>query len=477
MHAHDTILDAIGNTPLVRLNKVVPPGAATVYAKCEFMNPAGSIKDRMAWHIIRRAEQEGLLKPGGTIVENTSGNTGAGAAMAAAALGYRAVFTMPDKMSQEKIDALRAFGAEVIITPTDVPGDSPEHYVNRAKAVARETPNAFYMDQYHNQWNIEAHEQSTGPELYEQTDSGKVDAIVVGTGTGGTISGIGRYFKRMQKDSAHKTLIVGVDPLGSVHYSIFNTGEPSTPYVYKVEGLGEDIVCQAFDPSVVDEMHQVSDYECFNMARRLIREEGLYCGGSSGGMAHVAIEVAKRLGEGKTVIAICPDSAGRYITKYLRDDWMKMHGFLEKPRGLGVIGDLITTRQNGSATVITVNEDKPLREVIDLMRRHGISQVPVTDDDGRPLGMVHEIDILRGLQKDEIKADSPVKVIETQIGGILSPSARVEELYGIFGAEQAAIVVSEGRIIAVLSEIDLIEHLAKAGGSHGAMSGLQAAGV
>ncbi|MEQ8316795.1 MAG: pyridoxal-phosphate dependent enzyme [Phycisphaerales bacterium] len=475
MHAYDSILDAIGNTPLVRLNKVVPPGAATVYAKCEFMNPAGSIKDRMAWHIIRRAEEEGLLKPGGTIVENTSGNTGAGAAMAAAALGYRAVFTMPDKMSQEKIDALRAFGSEVIITPTDVPGDSPEHYVNRAKAVAAETPNAFYMDQYHNQWNIEAHEQSTGPELFEQTDGGKVDAIVVGTGTGGTISGIGRYFKRMQKDSDHTTLIVGVDPLGSVHYSIFNTGEPSTPYVYKVEGLGEDIVCQAFDPSVVDEMHQVSDYECFSMARRLIREEGLYCGGSSGGMAYVAIEVAKRLGEGKSVIAICPDSAGRYITKYLRDDWMKMHGFLEKPRGLGVVGDLI---QN-EAAVVTVHEDKPLRDVIDLMRRHGISQVPVTDDQGKPLGMVHEIDILRGLQKDAVTTDSPVRDIETQIGGILSPSARVEELYGVFGEQQAAIVVNEGRIIGVLSEIDLIEHLARVGGagSNGVASGMQQAGV
>jgi len=471
MHAYDTILDAIGNTPLVRLNRIVPPGAATVYAKCEFMNPAGSIKDRMAWHIIRRAEEQGLLKPGGTIVENTSGNTGAGAAMAAAARGYRAVFTMPDKMSQEKIDALRAFGAEVIITPTDVPGDSPDHYVNVAKRVASETPGAFYMDQYHSQWNIEAHEMSTGPELYEQSQSAwgrQADAIVVGAGTGGTISGIGRYFKKQQAE----TLIVGVDPLGSVHYSIFKTGEASTPYVYKVEGLGEDIVCRAFDPSVVDEMHQVSDYECFTVARRLIREEGLYCGGSSGGMVHIAIEVAKRLGEGKTVIAVCPDSAGRYITKYLKDDWMKMHGFLEKPRGLGVVGDMI----DKGVKVISVHTDKSLRDVIELMRRHGISQVPVTDGSGKPLGMVHEIDILRGLQRDAVNIDSPVSAIETQIGGILSPSARVEELYGVFGAEQAAIVVSEGKIVGVLSEIDLIEHLAQAGGN-GVTQGMQPAGV
>ncbi|MEO1008879.1 MAG: pyridoxal-phosphate dependent enzyme [Planctomycetota bacterium] len=463
MPTFDHILDAIGDTPLVKLNAVVPASGpngtpAAVYAKCEFLNPAGSIKDRMAWHIIRRAEEEGLLKPGGTIVENTSGNTGAGAAMAAAARGYRAVFTMPDKMSQEKIDALRAFGAEVIITPTDVPGDSPDHYVNVAKRVAEETPGAFYMDQYHSQWNIEAHEQSTGPELYRQSQEAwgeQADAIVVGTGTGGTISGIGRYFKK----KGAPTLIVGVDPLGSVHYSVFHTGEASTPYVYKVEGLGEDIVCRAFDPSVVDEMHQVSDYECFTMARRLIREEGLYCGGSSGGMVHVAIEVAQRLGAGKNVIAICPDSAGRYITKYLRDDWMKMHGFLEPPRGLGVVGDLIPE----GTKVITAAEDRTLGEVIETMRTRGISQVPIVDAGGKPLGMVHEIDILRGLQSGDVDTSTPVRAIETQIGGILPPTARVEELYGVFAADQAAIVVSEGRLVGVLSEIDLIEYLARQG--------------
>ena len=453
MDTKDTILDAIGNTPLVRLNKVVPPGSAEVYAKCEFMNPAGSIKDRMAWYIIDQAEKEGLLKPGGTIVENTSGNTGMGAAMTAAAKGYKAVFTMPDKMSKEKIDGLRAFGAKVIITPTDVPGDSPDHYVNVAKRVASETPNSFYLDQYHNQWNIEAHEVLTGKEIFEQTDGGQVDAIVIGTGTGGTVSGVGRYFKK----HGSKASIVGVDPLGSVHYSIFHTGKPSTPYVYKVEGLGEDIVCRAFDPSVVDEMYQVDDYECFTMARRLIREEGLACGGSSGGMAHVAVEVAQKLGPGKKVVVILPDNAGRYLTKYLDDEWMKMHGFLEAPRGLGEVGDLI----DGATEVISISEDKPIRDAIDLMRAHGISQLPVTDASGTALGMVHEIDILRGLQTGNATVSTSVKEIGTQLGGILPPQARVEELYGIFGADQAAIIVSEGKIVGVLSEIDLIEHLAK----------------
>lgn len=453
MQTKDTILDAIGNTPLVRLNKVVPPGSATVYAKCEFMNPAGSIKDRMAWYIIDRAEKAGLLKPGGTIVENTSGNTGMGAAMTAAAKGYKAVFTMPDKMSKEKIDGLRAFGAQVIITPTDVPGDSPDHYVNVAKRIAEETPGSFYLDQYHSQWNIEAHEVLTGKEIYEQTDGGRVDAVVAGTGTGGTISGIGRWFKK----HGSKAKIVGVDPLGSVHYSIFYTGQPSTPYVYKVEGLGEDIVCRAFDPSVVDEMHQVNDYECFTMARRLIREEGIFCGGSSGGMVHIACKLAKQMGPGKKIVVILPDSGTRYVTKYLDDAWMKMHGFLEEPRGLGLIEDLVRPGRG----VVTARESDTVAGVIALLRDHGISQVPVTDSAGKPLGMVHEIDILRGLQRGKVTPESPVRDIETKLGGIVHPKARVEELYGIFAAEQAAIVMTDGKIVAVLSEIDLIEHLAR----------------
>lgn len=447
------ILEAIGNTPLVRLNRIVEPGMGEVFAKCEFMNPAGSIKDRMACYIIEQAEKAGLLKPGGTIVENTSGNTGLGAAMTAAAKGYKCVFTMPDKMSREKIDGLRAFGAEVIITPTDVPGDSPDHYVNVAKRVAEETRGAFYMNQYHSQWNIDAHEHLTGAELWRQTDGGKVDAIVAGTGTGGTVSGIGRYFKKQ----GSKCKIIGVDPLGSVHYHYFKTGTLPTPYVYKVEGLGEDIKCDAFDPTVVDEMYQVSDYECFTVARRLVREEGLFCGGSSGGMAHIALQLAREWGAGSKVVAILPDSGTRYVTKYLNDEWMKMHGFMEPERGLGVVEDLIAGRDG---QVLTIRQDDSVSSAIRQMRERGVSQLPVTDAAGKPIGMVHEVDILRGLQAGTATGDSAIKGIEKPIGGLVYPHARVEELFAIFGADQAAVVIDEGKVRAVLTQIDLIEYLA-----------------
>src|SRR5213595_528069 len=317
-----TILDAIGNTPLVRLNRVSEGVEADILAKLENLNPGGSVKDRIGVAMLEDAEKKGLLKPGGTIIEPTSGNTGTGLAMVACVKGYKMIFTMPDKMSEEKRSLLRAYGAKVVVTPTNVPPDSPDHYIRVAERLARETPNSYMPNQYVNTANPTAHYQTTGPEIWRQT-GGRLDVFVCGMGTGGTISGTGRFLKEKKKT----VRVVGVDPEGSIFYSRYH-GTKEEPHQYRVEGIGEDFMPKTMDMKVIDDVITVSDRDAFHFARRLAREEGILVGGSGGAAVFAALKVAEPLSREQTVVTLLPDSGRNYLSKIFSDQWMKEQGFL-----------------------------------------------------------------------------------------------------------------------------------------------------
>lgn len=322
---YHTLLDAIGHTPLVKLQHINPYSLATILVKLEFLNPGGSIKDRMVRHIINHAEQKGLLKPGGTIIENTSGNTGASAAMIAAVRGYKAILTMPDKVSQEKQNALKAYGAKIIVCPTSAPPDSPEHYVNKAKALAAQTPNSFRIDQYDNPLNPQAHYLTTAPEIWEQTH-GKIDYFVASGSTGGTISGIGRYLKEKNP----KIKVIMPDPIGSIYYHYFKTGSipEGANCNYLIEGIGEDHLAKAMDFSVVDDVIQVKDKDAFEICRSLAKNEGILAGGSSGANVWAALEIARNLKQPATIVTMIPDGGIKYLSKIFDDEWMNKHKLL-----------------------------------------------------------------------------------------------------------------------------------------------------
>ena len=322
MEVYKTILDAIGNTPLVRLNKVSKGLKPTILAKLENLNPGGSVKDRIGVAMVEQAEQRGFLRPGGTIIEPTSGNTGVGLAMVASVKGYRMIFVMPDKMSEEKRAILRAYGAKVVVTPTNVPPESPEHYTKVAQRLAQETSDSYMPNQYENRVNPDAHYRTTGPEIWRQAE-GKVDVFVCGMGTGGTITGTGRFLKEKRKNMR----IVGADPEGSIFYPRFHR-EKEEPHQYKVEGIGEDFMPGTLDMSIVDDIIKVSDRDAFRMARRLAQEEGILVGGSGGTAVHAALKVAELLPRNKTIVTLLPDTGRNYLSKLFSDQWMSEQGFL-----------------------------------------------------------------------------------------------------------------------------------------------------
>jgi cystathionine beta-synthase len=450
---HETILSTIGRTPLVRLNKIVRGLKGYIFAKVESFNPGGSVKDRIGIEIIEDAEREGRLKPGGTIVEATSGNTGMGLAIAAAVKGYKCIFTMPDKMSIEKIRLLRAFGAEVIITPTAVPHDSPESYTEVAKRIVRETPNSILANQYYNPKNPEAHYKTTGPEIWEQT-GGQIDYFVCGIGTGGTISGAGRYLK---EQNPH-VKVIGVDPKGSVYRDYFYTKSFSPQFkIYKVEGIGQDYIPGVMNFEYVDEVIEVTDKDSFITGRRLTREEGIFVGGSAGTAMFGALRVAERMKENEVMVVLLPDTGERYLSKMYNDDWMRENRFLVPER--------ITVRyaldgKKGIPQLISIDPGSTIRRALDLIGQHNISQMPVIEK-GKVVGSIEESDLMSAVLENPDLFEAPV----SSLMGTPFPSVNIDDdiqaAISALSKNRATLVEDNGKLAGILTRFDVIEYMSR----------------
>ncbi len=461
MDYYDSIVETIGDTPLVRLNSVASDLPCTVLAKVEFFNPGGSVKDRIGVTIVEDAERSGRLQPGGTIVEATSGNTGVGLAIAAAIKGYRCIFVMPDKMSQEKILLLRSFGARVVVTPTAVEPEDPRSYYSVANRLVAETPNAILANQYHNPINPQSHYEATGPELWQQT-KGRITHFVAGMGTGGTITGVGRY---LHEQNPH-VKIIGVDPIGSILHELHRSGEYIKAEGYKVEGIGEDFLPSTTDLSQVDAIVQVNDRESFLMTRRLVREEGIFCGGSCGSAVAGALKYARdhNLGADDVMVVILPDSGSRYLSKVFDDDWMRENGYLERSWVDYRASDIHAKKAD--VQVITAKPTDLMTDVVARFKKHNISQMPVVDSGNKLLGIVTEIDLLNHmlLSNHVHKPDETIERIVDKNVPMVRPGTPLETLMAVLSNSNVVIMVMNDEVQGILTKIDILDFLATQAG-------------
>ena len=451
---YDSVLDLIGWTPMLRLSSVVDGARTPVYVKLEFMGPGGSIKDRIGLAMIEAAEREGTLKAGGTVVEATGGNTGLALAMAASLKGYRCICTMPDKMSSEKVKLLRAFGAEVVITPTAVPPDHPDHYLQKARAITAATPGAVMADQFYNEANPQIHYETTGPEIWEQS-AGRVTHFVASAGTGGTITGVGRYLK--EKNPAVR--VVGIDPEGSITAPFFNTGEVGEGTPYKVEGIGNDKIPGTLDLDVVDDYRVLPDQAAFAMARRMTREEGLFAGGSAGLMVHGAIELAKQIDDPDAfVVSLVCDWGERYLSKVYDDEWMRENGFLERSRHT-TARDLIDKKSSDAPELITVEPGTSIRIALSTITAHDIGQLPVVSD-GSCVGSVTETSLMSQVLVDTALLDRAVDSVMAPPFPVIADHVDSEEVRTLLTRGNAACLVStNGQLVGIVTRYDVVRAL------------------
>lgn len=457
LRVYDDALQIIGNTPLLRLKNLGKDLPCPIYAKVEYFNPGGSIKDRIAENIIKKGENSGQLKPGGTVVECTSGNTGLGLAMVCAIKNYKAVFVLPDKMSQEKIRLLRAYGAKVIITPTAVAPDDPRSCYHVARRLASEIPNAFLANQYHNPENPYSHYLTTGPEIWKQT-GGSVTDVVVGIGTGGTISGVGRYLKELNPNIR----IIGVDPAGSLLLESWQKGlldDSVETNTYKVEGIGEDFLPSTLDLSVIDHIIRVGDKESFLWARRLVREEAIFVGGSSGAAIAASVQHAQSLTPDRLVVVILPDSGSRYLSTFYDDQWMQENGFLEDIWHDMTLNEVLSVKT--MAGLITAFVDDRIIDVITTMKSNNISQIPVLEVDGTLAGLVTEIDLLKHLVENchGISADETIEKIVCPIQTVFPGNTSIRMALPSILENQVAIVTEKESPSGILTKIDILDFI------------------